>query len=129
MNIFLWVLQILLALHTLIGAIWKISNPAQIIPSLTMIAHEVWIGMSVIEVFCSVGFILPALAFALPRFRKYFELAASAAASFVMIEMLTFCILHFYSGAAHDGSTIYWSIVGILCAWIAYDRFPRKSKS
>ena len=37
MNILLWILQILLALHTAVGAIWKFSNPAQNLPSLSAI--------------------------------------------------------------------------------------------
>ena len=29
MNIFLWVLQIILALHTAVGAVWKFSHSAE----------------------------------------------------------------------------------------------------
>lgn len=35
MNITLWILQALLALHTIMGAIWKFTNPAEkAVPSL-----------------------------------------------------------------------------------------------
>lgn len=55
MNIFLWVLQILLALHTAIGAVWKFSNPAQTVPSLSAIPNGVWLAMSVVELLCAVA--------------------------------------------------------------------------
>ena len=60
MNILLWILQILLALHTITGAVWKFSNSEQAVPSLKAIPHAVWLGMIVIELLCSVGLILPA---------------------------------------------------------------------
>lgn len=44
MNILLWVLQILLALHTVIGAVWKFSNSEQTVRSLNAIPHGVWAG-------------------------------------------------------------------------------------
>ena len=61
MNILLWVLQILLALHTAAGAVWKFSNSEQTVPSLSAIPHGVWLAMSVFELACVVGLILPAL--------------------------------------------------------------------
>jgi hypothetical protein len=42
MNILLWVLQILLALHTTMGAVWKFSHSEQTVPSLKAIPHGVW---------------------------------------------------------------------------------------
>ena len=50
MNILLWVLQILLALHTAIGAVWKFFNSEQTVPSLKAIPHGVWLSLSVIEI-------------------------------------------------------------------------------
>ena len=47
MHITLWIFQILLALHTAIGAVWKFFNPTQTVPSLSVIPHGVWLGMSV----------------------------------------------------------------------------------
>jgi hypothetical protein len=32
MDILLWILQILLALHTIVGAVWKFSNSERVIP-------------------------------------------------------------------------------------------------
>ena len=61
MNILLWVLQILLALHTAIGAVWKFFNSEQTVPSLKAIPHGVWLSLSVIEILCSLALVLPAL--------------------------------------------------------------------
>ena len=46
MNILLWVLQILLALHTAMGAVWKFSNSEQTVPSLKAIPHGAWLTLS-----------------------------------------------------------------------------------
>ena len=115
MNILLWVLQILLALHTAVGAVWKFSNPAQSIPSLKAIPHGIWLAMSVLELFCSLGLILPA-------FNKSWAVLAPVAAACVAAEMLLFCGLHIYSGEANGNPMIYWLVVAAICAFIAYGR-------
>ena len=62
MNVLLWILQILLALHTIMGALWKFSHSAeQTMPSLKAIPHGVWLAMSLIELLCAVALILPAV--------------------------------------------------------------------
>jgi hypothetical protein len=61
MNILLWTLQILLALHTIMGAVWKYSNSEQSVPSLKAIPHGVWLGLGIVELACAVGLVLPLL--------------------------------------------------------------------
>lgn len=46
MNIGLWILQVLLALHTVMGSVWKFSNSEQTVPSLSAIPHGIWLAMS-----------------------------------------------------------------------------------
>jgi hypothetical protein len=116
MNIVLWVLQILLAAHTAIGAVWKFSNSEQTVPSLSAIPHGVWLSMSIIELLCAVGLILPA-------FNKSLGFLAPLAAVLIAAEMLLFCVLHIYSGDANHGQMIYWLVVAAICAFIAYGRF------
>lgn len=116
MNILLWVLQVLLAVHTAIGAVWKFSNSEQAVPSLNAIPHGVWLGMSVIELLLSLGLILPA-------FNKSLGFLAPVAAVCIAAEMLLFCALHLYSGDANYGPMIYWLVVAAICAFIAYGRF------
>jgi hypothetical protein len=120
MNILLWILQILLALHTVMGAVWKFSHSAeQTMPSLKAIPHGVWLAMSVFELLCSLALILPA-------FNKPLAILAPIAAACVAAEMLLFSALHVYSGKGKNGPMIYWLVVAAICAFIAYGRFVLK---
>ena len=119
MNILLWVLQILLALHTAIGALWKFFNSEQTVPSLKAIPHGVWLSLSVIEILCSLALVLPALS-------QPLAILAPIAAVVIAAEMLLFCGLHIYSGEAQHGQMIYWLVVAAMCAFIAYGRFVLK---
>jgi len=116
MNILLWILQILLALHTIMGAVWKFSNSEQTVPSLNAIPHGVWLAMSVFELLCTVGLIVPA-------FNKPLAILAPIAAACIAAEMLFFSGLHIYSGDANYGPMIYWLVVAAICAFITYGRF------
>ncbi|MFO0980868.1 MAG: DoxX family protein [Planctomycetota bacterium] len=116
MNILLWVLQILLALHTAMGAVWKFSNSEQTVPSLKAIPHGVWLAMSVLELLCSLGLILPA-------FSRPLAILAPVAAACIATEMLVFSGLHVHSGDANYSPMVYWLVVAALCAFMAYGRF------
>ena len=119
MNILLWVLQIVLALHTIIGAVWKFSNPAQTMPSLYAIPYGVWLALSGLELLCSAGLILPAL-------KKSLALLAPVAAICIALEMLLFCGFHISSGDGNYGPMIYWLVVAAICAFTAYGRLVLK---
>ena len=116
MNIFLWVLQVLLALHTIMGAIWKFSNTAQTVPSLKSVPHGIWMAMSVVELLCALGLILPAV-------NKQLGILAPVAATLIAVEMLLFSGLLLFSGDTHYSKLIYWLVVAVICAFIAYGRF------
>lgn len=119
MNLLLWGLQILLAVHTLIGAVWKFANPEQAVPSLSAIPHGVWLSLSVIELLCSVGLILPA-------FYRPLAILAPVAAACIAAEMLLFSGVHLYSGSTDYGHLVYWLVVAALCALVAYGRLVLK---
>jgi hypothetical protein len=119
MNILLWILQVLLALHTVMGAVWKFSNPEQTVPSLKAIPHSVWLGISVFELFCSVALILPA-------FSSRLGVLAPIAALCIAAIMLFYCGLHLRSGESNHGEMIYWLVVAAVCGFIAYGRFVLK---
>jgi hypothetical protein len=120
MNILLWVLQILLALHTIMGAVWKFSNPAQTVPSLNVIPHGIWMTMSVIELICGLALILPA-------FNKRLAILVPFSVIYIAAEMLFFCLLTIFSVKPDYNHIIYWLIVTAMCAIIAYGRFVRKA--
>ena len=119
MNILLWALQILLALHTVTGALWKFSNSEQTVPSLNAIPHGIWLAMSAIELLCALSLILPA-------FNKRLSILAPVAATCIAAEMLLYCGLDLSSGNADYGHIIYWLVVAAICAFIAYGRFVLK---
>jgi hypothetical protein len=116
-NIFLWILQGLLALHTLAGAAWKFSKTAeQTMPSLGAIPQPVWLAMSVIEILCAIALLLPAL-------NSSFGGLAPMGAIVIAVEMVVFCVLHIASGnRGKAGPMIYWLLVAGICALIAYGR-------
>jgi len=119
MNIVLWIFQILLALHTVIGAIWKFShNAEQTMPSLKAIPHGVWLTMSVIELLCSLGLVIPAL-------NKSLAILAPIAAICITAEMLVFCGLHLSSGNTNYGPVIYWLVVATISLFIACNRIAK----
>ena len=92
MNIFLWILQVLLALHTIMGAVWKFSHSAeQTMPSLKAIPTGAWQALAGLELICALCLILPA-------FYKPLTLLVPIAAICIAIEMLLFCVLHVASG-------------------------------
>ncbi len=119
MNVLLWVLQILLALHTIVGAVWKFSNPAQTVPSLNAIPHVVWLAMAVIELLCSLGLILPAII-------RRLGILAPVAATFIVAEMLLFCGVDIFSINPDYNHVMYWLVVAAISAFVAYGRFVLK---
>ena len=119
MNILLWVLQVLLALHTTAGAVWKFSNSEQAVPSLSAIPHGIWLGLIAVELLCVVGLVIPALS-------RPWAILAPVAAIVIAAEMLLFCGVHLSSGDPNHGQMVYWLVVAPLCAFIAYGRFVLK---
>lgn len=119
MNTSLWVLQVLLALHTAMGAAWKLSNSEQQVPSLTALPHAVWVGLGVVELACVVGLLLPAA-------RKSLGPLVPIAAGAIAAEMLLFSGVHLASGTTAHGELIYWLVVAAFCAFLVYGRTALK---
>lgn len=119
MNILFWVLQVLLAAHTIMGAVWKFTNSEQAVGSLKAIPHWVWMGMIGLEFLCALALVLPAVS-------KPLGILAPIAAVVIAVEMFYFCAVHFSSGAPMNGQVAYWLVVAAFCAFIAYGRFVLK---
>jgi hypothetical protein len=115
MNLTLWILQVLLALHTLMGALWKFSNSSQADPVMRAIPHGVWLGMSVVEILCSVALVLPI-------FSRRGGALAPLAAAFITAEMLLFVVLFVVSGSVEYGHVVYWLVVAALAGFVAQGR-------
>src|SRR5690554_5627020 len=108
MNIALWILQGLLAIHTLIGAVWKFTTPAQALPSISALPKGAWRAMSVMEIFFAIGLILPA-------FNPSLAPLAIVAALGVATEMLLMSGLHLASQQDDHSPMVYWLVVAALC--------------
>ena len=116
MSILLWALQVVLALHTAMGAVWKFSHSERSVPSLQAIPHGAWLSLSVLELLASVALVIPVLGHAL-------AILAPAAAACIAAEMLVFCALHLLSSAGKHGQLVYWLVVAAISAFVAYGRF------
>ncbi|MBI1247076.1 hypothetical protein GC197_04435 [bacterium] len=122
MNIFLWIVQGLLAVHTVMGAVWKFSHSAeQTMPSLGAIPQGMWLTMSGLEMLCAIALIIPAFS----RSLTYLPIVA---AGMIAAEMLLFTGLHFYSGSAAMGPVVYWLIVFAICGLIIYGRLNLRAE-
>lgn len=120
MNILFWVLQVLLALHTVTGAVWKFSHSAEeTMPTLKAIPDGAWLAMGGVELLCGLALVLPA-------FSKRLGFLVPAAAVCIAAEMLIFCALHLSSGATDVGPVVYWLVVAALSGFIAYGRLVLK---
>ncbi len=119
MNILLWVLQIFLALHTAMGAVWKFTNSEQTVSSLSAIPHNVWLSLSIFELLCSLCLILPV-------FKKGLAILIPIGAIGIALEMLVFCGVHISSGEPDYCPMIYWLVVAGVCAFVAFGRLMLK---
>ena len=115
MNVLSSILQILLALHTALGAVWKTSNSEKAVPSLGAIPHGVWMSLAGLELLCAIAFVVP-------LFYKRAAILAPIAAALVAAEMLYFSGVHLASGSPGMGPLIYWLVVASICAFIMYGR-------
>lgn len=116
MNIVLWILQALLALHTVIGTGWKLFNSEQAVPTLAAIPSVVWMGLIPFELLCAAGLVAPVVAASLGWL-------VPIAAIGIAVEMLVFSGVHLCSGAVDNGPMYYWLGVVAVCALIALGRF------
>lgn len=121
MNILLWILQILLGAHTAVGAFWKFSHSEQAVPSLSLIPHNIWMALSVLEIVCALVLMIP-----LYKIRKSFGSLPPAAAILVALEMLLFCGAHLASRDPNPQPMIYWLVVAIFSSFVAYGRMKMK---
>ena len=112
MTIALWTLQILLALHTAIGAFWKLGNSAAQVPSLSPIPSTGWLALAGVEMICAALLLLP-------LWKGLAGGAVPAAAIVIAAEMAGFILLHLRAGAAEPGPPLYWAVVMGLCLLLA----------
>lgn len=115
----LTILQVLVALHTAVGAVWKLSNSERTMPSLGAIPHGVWLSLSALELLCAIALIVP-------LFAKRAAILAPLGAGLVAAEMLFFSGIHLVSGSTTIGPVTYWVVVTAVCGLIVYGRLALK---
>lgn len=125
MNILLWVLQILIAVFCIMGAVWRFSNyeqAAKEIASIKALSYGMWNAIGVFEIVCALGLILPG-AFEIK------PILTPIAAVCLTLEMLLVSGLHaYYFGfQLKPTNPAMWTIMlGALSAFVAYGRFVLK---
>ena len=119
MNVLLWVLQSLLAVHTVAGGVWKFSNAPQTVPALRAIPHTMWLTLSAVELLCAVALVVPA-------FTRRHAMLAPIAAGWIAAEMLLLCGVSLRSGAADRGELVYWLVVAAFSVFIVWGRLAWK---
>jgi len=119
MNILLWILQVLFALHTAAGGLWKFSNATTTVPSLMAIPHPLWLLIGVLDLLAAIGLVVPI-------FNKAWGKLVGWAALYVVFEMLVFMVIHLASGDPHRGELVYWAVVALVGAFIAWGRLVKR---
>ena len=118
MNIVLWTLQFFLAFHTLSGAVWKMFNPVETVPTLAALSQFGWMTLAGMEILCTVLLVLP-------MFRRRFMGLAIFASLLITVEMVIFSVTHAVSLSPDYSPVIYWLIVAAMAAFLAYARIRR----
>ena len=116
MSVVLWILQILFALHTAMGGVWKFTNPvATSAPSLVAIPTGAWMALGVLDLLAAVGLLLP-------LFNKSWTSLAVIAALYVLAEMILFIVVQLASGFGVDYHIGYWIVVAVVSVIIVWGR-------
>lgn len=109
-----------LALHTVIGALWKFGNSEQAAGSLAAIPHSAWLGLSGFELLCAAGLVIP-------MFASRRDNLAFAGALGIVAEMLMFCGVHLASGDRNPGPMIYWLVVAAVAGFVSFGGARRQN--
>lgn len=117
MNLTLRLAQVLLCLHTLVGAAWKVlnpgfANPDRILPSLRFVPHIGWVALGCLEFLLALGLLIPLL-------KRSVRALAVVSALCITAELLVFIGIHLYSGYPHYGQMIHWIVIALASAAFA----------
>ncbi|HXC64866.1 MAG TPA: DoxX family protein [bacterium] len=121
MNILLWAVQIVVALFSMAGSAYRISNYAmasQQVASVGALPYAAWVAVGAFEIACSLGLILPGI---FKMKRGWTPVAAWALA----VEMLLVTGLHFwYFGFQMTAQNpALWTLgLAALSAFVGYGR-------
>ncbi len=115
MHIFLWIVQIGLALHTAVGAFWKFSNAGALAPLFPIFPMWLWTMISVLELVAAALLIIPLAKKSLGKYAVW-------GAALVAFEMFAFTAIYLFSGTANYTPTYYWIVVLVVAGFVSYAR-------
>lgn len=118
MNVFLWILQGVLALLYFSGGAYKIFAFDEVASQLTALSRGAWSVVGVIEVVGAVLLIVPAAT-------KWLPWLTPLAAAVLTLETVGLSLLYArYSLALTATNPLLWSVLmAVLVAFVAYGRF------
>jgi len=120
MNVFLWLLQVILAFFAFSGGAYKLKSFDQIaaMPSTQALPHEMWTAIGIFEMVCAVLLILP-------RALKFMPTLTPMAALALAIEGLLLSGLNgWYSMELVASNPFVWTFgMMLLASIVAWGRF------
>ena len=118
MNVFMWVLQVALALLYLAGGSYKVSKFDELATHMRALSRGGWRALGVLEMLCAVLLVVPAAA-------KWMPVLTPLAAAALALETLALAGLYArYSLKLAATNPLVWSVVmGLLAAFVAYGRY------
>ena len=118
MNIFVWVLQAVLALLYFAGGAYKVFSFDEIAAQMIAISRGGWAALGVFEMVGAVLLIVPAAT-------QWMPLATPIAAAALALETLILAVLYArYSVELAVTNPMVWAaVMGLLAAFVAYGRY------
>lgn len=116
MNWLLWALQAVAALLYAASGVMKVflfDRVSGDVPSFGALPRRAWMALGIVELFCTLGLVVPALAHWHPEL-------VSVAAAVLAAESLVFMWVH--AKYRERGSIAFSAVLGMLMALVAYGR-------
>lgn len=119
MNVVLWVLQVLLALYTIPGAIYMIMNYQDLASTwaIDTLPQPIWMALGILQILFAIGLVLPSR-------KDAPQLVSISAAVLAVLSLLGYVLYIAYAGFPG----MLWALIpAVLFAFVAYGRWPAKS--
>lgn len=107
MNIFVWILQIVLALYNIAGGIYLMGHYQLLATAqaLYTLPAPAWVGLGILQVLLAIGLVVP-------------KLASKSAIGLIVISLFGAALY-----VSYEGSGILWAAIpAIVLGFIAYSR-------
>jgi hypothetical protein len=123
MNVLLWILQIALALFCVAGGQYKVFHFDELakMPQTGAMSRGVWGAIGIFEMLCAVLLIVPAAA-------KWMPVLTPLVAAAIALEslFLAFFFAQYSLALTATNPLIYVVVMGLVAAFVAYERFALK---